>query len=81
MGEDNFLVRNKFVCVLDGVGGWSSKGIDSGLMTKELVKYIASNYDASQCRNLHELLDESVKLVKAKGSTTCVMAEVYPTCF
>ena len=47
MGEDNLVVRDKFIYVLDGVGGWSSKGIDAGLMTKELVKYLGTNYDSS----------------------------------
>ena len=47
MGEDNLVVRDKYICVLDGVGGWSSKGIDAGLMTKELVKYLGTNYDSS----------------------------------
>ena len=52
-GEDNLVVRDEFICVLDGVGGWSKKGVDAGLMTKELVKYIGSKYDAKEFQNLH----------------------------
>ena len=79
-GEDNLVVKEKFICALDGVGGWIDEGIDSGLMTKELVKHLEVNYDQKNFSNLHQLLDDSVKQVVAKGSTTAVMAKVYPSC-
>jgi hypothetical protein len=37
MGEDAFLGRPRFLCVLDGVGGWSDLLIDPGKMTKEFI--------------------------------------------
>ena len=77
MGEDNYLVQPNFICALDGVGGWISLLIDSGKMTKELIKIIERGYEPG--KSLHELLDESVKKLKQGGSTTCVMAELPET--
>ena len=74
------MVRDDFICALDGVGGWIEILIDSGLMTKELIKHIASNYDSGSFENLHDLLDKSVRMTKAKGSTTCVMAKLEDSC-
>lgn len=48
-----FLVKDEFICALDGVGGWIDKGIDSGLMTKELIKHLETNYDEKNFSNLH----------------------------
>jgi len=44
MGEDNYLVKPNFICVLDGVGGWIEVLIDSGKMTKQLIKHIDDVY-------------------------------------
>ena len=77
-GEDALLVKEKFICALDGVGGWASHDppIDSGLMTKELIVHISDMYDLGEFKTLHDLLDESVKKTVSKGSTTAVMAEI-----
>ena len=45
MGEDNYVVRDKFICVTDGVGGWIRRLVDAGGFTKEYVKHIARLYD------------------------------------
>ena len=74
-----YLVRDRLICVLDGVGGWIEILIDSGKMTKELITHIARNYDAGDFLSLHDLLDKSVQETKAKGSTTCVFAELPET--
>lgn len=69
------------MAVFDGVGGWIEALIDSGTMTKELVGHIADVYRESRqeggpTRTLHEVLDDAVRRVKAKGSTTAVLAEL-----
>jgi hypothetical protein len=37
MGEDNYVVRDRFICVTDGVGGWIRKLVRTGFFTKEFV--------------------------------------------
>ena len=69
-------MKDKFICGLDGVGGWADEGIDSGLMTKELITHISEMYDKREFETLHTLLDDCVKKTVSKGSTTAVMAEI-----
>ena len=76
MGEDAYVVRDNFICVTDGVGGWIRKLVKTGKFTKEYVRHIAQLYDQKQYQNLKELLDNASKMTKAKGSSTCVMAEL-----
>ena len=67
---------------MDGVGGWIYKLVDTGKMTKELTKHMYDVYkesrepESNNRRSLHDILDDSVRRVKAPGSTTCVMAEL-----
>ena len=77
MGEDNYLVLPNFICALDGVGGWIRRLIDSGDMTKELIKIIERGYRPGS--SLHEFFDDCIKKVTQGGSTTCVMAELPET--
>ena len=46
-GEDALYVspNNRFVCVMDGVGGWIEILVDSGEMTKEMVHRIRHEYE------------------------------------
>jgi len=76
LGEDEFVAKERFICVTDGVGGWIRKNVDVGLFTKEYVKHIARLYDNGEYSNLKELLDNASKMTKATGSSTCVMAEL-----
>lgn len=84
-GEDAYLIDkgNRFICVLDGVGGWASEGICSGKMTKELIGHIEQVFNTwdldNRRRSLHSVLDKAVGYVKNKGSTTAVLAELSPT--
>ena len=59
------MVRDQFICVTDGVGGWSRKLVKTGLMTKEYVGHIASLYDNKEYSSLKELLDNGSKMTKA----------------
>jgi len=62
--------------VTDGVGGWIRKLVHTGLFTKEYVRHIARLYDNKEYASLKELLDNASKMTKARGSSTCVMAEL-----
>jgi len=81
-GEDSLYIapNERLVCVMDGVGGWIEILVDAGLMTKELTGHIKDTYEnrylTGELSTLNQVLDESVKLTKAKGSTTCVLFEV-----
>ena len=76
-GEDATAVaaNQKMILALDGVGGWISKGICSGLMTKWLSVSLKKLYDNGN-ENLKEILRDSVKECPHKGSTTVVMAKL-----
>jgi serine/threonine protein phosphatase PrpC len=76
MGEDNYVVRDRFICVTDGVGGWIRKLVKTGKFTKEYVQHIAHLYDKNEYETLKDLLDNASKMTIAKGSSTCVMAEL-----
>ena len=39
-GEDALSAHPKILIIADGVGGWATKGIDSGRYSKTLVKKI-----------------------------------------
>ena len=71
-----YLVKKNFICCLDGVGGWITKGIDSGIMTKQIVKHIDDIYQEGIYTDLKNILDLAVKRVTVGGSTTCVMAYI-----
>lgn len=75
-GEDAYVARDRFICVTDGVGGWARKLVDAGGFTKEYVSHIATMYDQGDYSSLKDLLDNASKKTKAKGSSTCVMAEL-----
>ena len=70
MGEDHYLVKDKFICCLDGVGGWIEVLIDSGKMTKQLIKIIEDVYSSGDYEDLQDLLEKSIKRVTVGGSTT-----------
>lgn len=40
MGEDAYVLRDRFICVTDGVGGWIRKLVKTGNFTKEFVRHI-----------------------------------------
>ena len=56
-GEDALCVKEKFICALDGVGGWNKPGLDVGEMTKELISRISESYENKDTKTLHDLLD------------------------
>jgi serine/threonine protein phosphatase PrpC len=43
-GEDAYIAREDLLVVADGVGGWSSLGVDPGLFSKLLVRLIEQEY-------------------------------------
>lgn len=51
-GEDAFAATKTLLAVADGVGGWSRKGIDPGLFSKQLCKDIQSIYESDSTKPL-----------------------------
>jgi len=47
-GEDAWVASHNLLVVADGVGGWASEGIDSGLFSKQLVSDIKMIFDANE---------------------------------
>jgi serine/threonine protein phosphatase PrpC len=64
------------ICVCDGVGGWIRKLVETGYFSREFAGHIKSMYLQKQYKNLKDLLDNASAATKAKGSSTCVMAEL-----
>jgi protein phosphatase PTC7 len=63
------------IVVADGVGGWGEVGIDPGLFSKALVKFIEEEYLKNPNGTLKNYLIEAVKRNKHTGSSTCVLAK------
>lgn len=74
-GEDAYVNRDDLLVVADGVGGWGEVGIDPGLFSKALVKFIEEEYLKNPAGKLKEYLIEAVKRNKHTGSSTCVLAK------
>lgn len=43
-GEDAYVSTDQLLVVADGVGGWAQMGIDSGLFSKALVRFIDEDF-------------------------------------
>ena len=83
-GEDAHFIDKggRMICVFDGVGSWTTKTVDVGAYTKEVVGHIDTVFNTwhleDRRRSLHEVLHESVMRVRKRGSTTAVLAELAP---
>jgi protein phosphatase PTC7 len=82
-GEDAFIISEELCAVADGVGGWNRKGVDPGIFARELCTHVWAQYLeqrklASEGKlhgiGLKEILIEAVRLTKAMGTSTYVMA-------
>ena len=80
-GEDAYIISKdkRFVCVMDGVGGWIGRLVDTGKLTKELAILIPKHRQHGKYSNLTELFQNAISEVNSNGSTTCVMAELDDT--
>jgi protein phosphatase PTC7 len=67
--------RDDLLVVADGVGGWAEVGIDPGLFSKALVKYIEEEFLKDPKGSLKTYLIEAVKRNKHVGSSTCCLAK------
>lgn len=74
-GEDAWVASNNLIVICDGVSGWAYQGIDSGVYSKTLVSSIKQKFDQDPSQELKQVLVDSVKDNKYKGSTTCVLAK------
>jgi len=48
--------RDDLIVVADGVGGWANSGIDSGLYSRELVKFIEQEFVKNKALSLKQML-------------------------
>ncbi len=76
-GEDGWTASQKLIAMADGVGGWARQGVDPGLFAKQLCKDIQQLFnEQGSTKTLKEILVESVKINKNKGSSTAVLASL-----
>lgn len=73
-GEDAFFIQDHAMGVFDGVGGWSSVGIDAGLYSKELARLTALHIERDGPATAVEALKTATMRNSAIGSSTaCVV--------
>lgn len=76
-GEDAYFVQEGALGVFDGVGGWSSIGVDAGLYSKELARLTSSHMAANGGSSAVDALRLATKNNHALGSSTaCVVGLV-----
>ncbi|CAM9371950.1 unnamed protein product, partial [Heterosigma akashiwo] len=79
-GEDACFVSSHSVGVFDGVGGWATLGVDTGLYSRELARLTALNIEeqrnttGSDAVDLVSALEYALKNNPNTGSTTAVVA-------
>ena len=79
-GEDGWISSENMIAVADGVGGWNNRGVDPGIFTRELCGLVLARYRqwlTSKRRwqmDPWELLVESIKEARARGTCTFVLA-------
>ena len=74
-GEDAYVSRDDLIVVADGVGGWANSGIDSGLYSRELVKFIEQEFVKNKALSLKQMLINAAIRNYQIGSSTAVMAK------
>ena len=85
-GEDASFTRDGCYAVFDGVGGWASKGVDSGAFSRALATNAANALDmirsatdsALSFEDLEMSLDAGLADIELKGSTTACMLSISP---
>ena len=77
-GEDALVVSEdgKFVAVMDGVGGWIGRLVDTGKLTREFAGLLKKQQAEATYGSLDQLFWSAISKVNERGSTTCVMAEI-----
>lgn len=75
-GEDAWFISKTGFGVFDGVGGWSSKGIDAGEFSRTLAKRTSAHLDAQPVVKLACALNDALNEVLTDGTrgscTACV---------
>lgn len=67
-GEDALAFKHKMITVADGVGGWSSKGVDVAKYSKQLMRMIVQVHNKNPELSPLELLYQANKLTTEKGT-------------
>ena len=77
-GEDALAVKQRMISVADGVGGWSSHGVDVAKYSKQLMRIIWQVYDDNPDMRPYDILFEADKLTTETGTSTAVIAVLDP---
>lgn len=74
-GEDAYFIEDAIgvVGVADGVGGWSSKGVDPGLFSRELMAFAAEAVVKFEKRDPLDVLRAAHAKTRALGSSTALI--------
>jgi len=75
-GEDCYFFSEKILVIADGVGGWNQLGVDPAEFSREMCKSIKDVFDKTNkidMKTPKQLLVQAVKMIKAKGSSTCTI--------
>ncbi|CAI2377645.1 unnamed protein product [Moneuplotes crassus] len=79
-GEDALIVKDGLISVADGVGGWATSGVDPGLYSKQLIKFIGQEYEKNNEFTPKEILSAANNRTTHIGTSTCVIAILRPQC-
>lgn len=76
LGEDAYYMSKEVIAIADGVGGWSTQGIDSSKYSWELMNNVGKSYTELHENlkyNVRDLLNKAAKSCKETGSSTCAI--------
>ncbi|CAG9327147.1 unnamed protein product [Blepharisma stoltei] len=77
LGEDAYFTSPEIISIADGVGGWTTIGIDPSKYSWELMNNVGKAFEAlpePQKYNARDILVEAAKNSKEIGSSTCALA-------
>ena len=77
-GEDSADSSDGMLAVADGVGGWASRGVDSGIFSREVTKTILNGWNSDKSLSAKELLLYGCNVATQlhTGSSTAVVLKL-----
>lgn len=81
-GEDAIYVSSNLLAVADGVGGWSSLGVDAGVYSRQLINIIRELHQNSKddyyIEHPDKIAIQAVQRNEEKGSATLAILTLHP---
>lgn len=80
-GEDAWHGEEEVIAVADGVGGWSSHGVDPGIYSRMLMRHLARLFASRKAyfsQNPKELLIQAARSNTERGTSTFIVAALDP---